>query len=151
MIVVSKIIDSDGEEHFYSHENEEQALQTLELYDKDYELLVDFAELKNYKAKYEEIYKVLFESFTQKEKKVETVFENTFFTVKYIHSDEQAKGKTFTSLEQATEWIDEMNRSSDEYFSAQILVNIAEIKDYKDKYEEFYQLMLENYKKEESY
>jgi len=124
----------EAEERIKEYENGE--------YDKvDIEVLVDYSEVKKYKTKYEEIYNVLFENISDKKRENENRGEYIVFTVKFVSNYGEITSESTTEEDTAMEMVDNYEGSS------QILVNIAEVKDYKEKYDEFYEFMLNNFKK----
>ena len=147
MIVTLKTIEKDRQE-FYTCESEEDAIEVLRNFDdhEDAEFLVDIAEVKNYKEKYEEIYALLFSEYADKDREVKLVdTERMVVQVKYHSVDYEAQRiKTFSSINEANTFIE--NECMEDDFSAQMLVNISEVKDYKEKYDEFYGLMIDSYK-----
>ena len=148
MITTLKIND-ENETKWMSFKDETGANKFIEEYQGDYgetfsiEMLVDFSELKNYKEKYQEIYSTLFSSYTnQDSKSSENSTEEIVFTVKYIKNDE-IKSVTKVGLEKALALLSNLNTD----YTSQLLVNIGEVQDYKEKYDEFYSLMLSNFQK----
>ena len=154
MVVIGRGISVDeGKIQFFSSSSIELALETVakNLTKFTMELYVDFSEIKNYKDKYEEIYSKLFKEYTgeERENNKNSDYSDVICHVKSINEDSEIFFDTFSTYEDAIEFIDEFNHASNngESASAQVLVNLSEIQDYKEKYDEFYSLMLDSYKK----
>jgi len=146
MIIYAKYNDDKGSGRLASYSSEEYIDDAIDLAES-VEILVNFAELKNYKSKYEEIYATLFKTYAEKESvPVNYSFEDILFTLSVPINGKKDlfRFHSFNSLDKVMEFIEEDIFDNEE--SCQILVNISEIKDYKEKYDEFYNLMIEHFK-----
>jgi len=147
MIIYAKYSDDKGFQKLTSYSSEEYIDDAMNLADS-VEILVDFAELKNYKSKYEEIYSVLFKNYVNSDSFLTPgySFQDILFTlcVPINEKKDVFHFRSFNSLDKVMDFVEEDIFDNEE--SCQILVNIAEIKDYKEKYDEFYNLMIEHFK-----
>ena len=148
MITTLKINVLDEGTKWMTFKNETEALNFIEDYENDeghkddIEALIDASEIKHYKDKYEEIYNLLFNSYSgENAKKIDK--EDISYTVKYISKSGDILSISADSFEIAQEIAREMENSS-----VQILVNLSNVQDYKEKYDEFYNIMLNSYRKD---
>jgi len=152
MVVIGRGISIDEENvQFFSSNSIEAALETVAKNSTKFtmELYVDFSEIKNYKEKYEEIYSKLFTEYTGEARDDKNSdYRDVICHVKSIDEDSQVTFDTFSTYQDAIEFIDEFTHNSNrgESSSDQVLVNLSEVQDYKEKYDEFYALMIESYK-----
>lgn len=147
MIVIAKIV-TNKDISFTTFENEEKASDFVSDNSglEDIELFVDVSVVKHYKDRYFEAYKTLFASFSPDTKISINDKDDTFITsVKYENISEGVdRLKTFSSYKNATDFIDDELADLDDFGAIQVLVNISQVLDYKEKYNEFYKLLLEN-------
>ena len=152
MVVIAKI--TTGKKiNFVTFQNEEDGFDFLQENSgtADIELLVDVSEVKHYKDRYFEAYKSLFCKFSKNPVISENKDELITSVKYYSYMDNIEKMKTFSSFQKATDFIDEELLDTEDYGSIQVLVNIAQVLDYKEKYDEFYNLLLEQAIKDESF
>ena len=147
MITTLKINVLDEGTKWMTFNHEEEALAYMTMYENDekqkddIEVLIDYSEIKHYKEKYDEIYKILMESYTDKEYNSEIKNDKIIYIHKFITSSDDIKSISFTSYEDIAASIRKKDTST-----SQILVNISELQDYKEKYDEFYTIILNKYK-----
>lgn len=146
MIVIAKIVKYEEHPTFMTFSNEEEAYSYVREAYESIDLLVDIAEVKHYKSRYDEIYKTLFKSFTGNESSLYSSYTTDIpVHVKYVNDElKEERISSFENLGDAETFIEEKSQESNN-FSCQVLVNISEVKDYKEKYEEFYEKMFNSY------
>jgi cold shock CspA family protein len=145
MFVIGKYFDEKKNIKFVTFADQRDAFGFIEENSGslDIELFVNISEVQHYRDRYFEGYKVLFSNFSSNEIPDE-ILDDMVTSVKFYDiQDNIERFKSFSCYEDAKEFIDDELSDIDRFGGTQLLVNISQVLDYKEKYEQFYQLLLD--------